>query len=661
MLLVLAALAAACASSKKDGPPPLPSEIEGNDNVGTRYLNFAARREMASFEKNGRRKADLGDAAYSMELELRRRGYAHAEVGFRFEPSEEAAERVVFEVKEGPLARIAEVRFPGDSAFEHEELMKFFPSGSEPPFLQSQVDGAVGEIERAHLLKGYREARAGPAEVTWNDDKSRASIVLPIQRGPRFMIYGYTIEGDLDPALEERILRPLPGLGYYVRLPSEAAAHVRAALLNRGHQKAQVGVKTTIEETRVFLAFHVEAGPVYRVRNVTITGRDRTSEHFIRSRIPLESGEILAESEIADGIDGLYRTGIFRTVDVSRSYPNDVEADIDYTLEELDARSVSFEIGWGSYELLRGGARFQDRNFLGYGRRLDIEALASTKGYSLGGSISDNYLLGPSNTLRVNAGIFLREEPSFTRSGYNFALSLTHVLNRQWKITVGYALDSQEATDVKTGAPDLTEGEFLTSAGLFSNLSYDSRDSRLIPKKGSRGEVGVLWSSPTLGADLNYVGLRASWFSFFTIGEDFTIGTGFRFESRPLLGGGETLPIQKRLFLGGPTSVRSFGQSRLGPFAEDTNEPTGGLTAASAHIESRMRVWRELHWALFYELGMVSEQSLIIREPFGQGIGTGLRYYLPVGPIRIDVAYNPGETFSNGSRWEFHFAFGFSF
>ena len=30
-------------------------------------------------------------------------------------------------------------------------------------------------------------------------------------------------------------------------------------------------------------------------------------------------------------------------------------------------------------------------------------------------------------------------------------------------------------------------------------------------------------------------------------------------------------------------------------------------------------------------------------------------------PVRIDVAYNPGETFSMNTRWAFHFAFGFSF
>jgi outer membrane protein insertion porin family len=671
--VLLAALAGGCASTDKDGPPPLPTEVEGNDGVSTRRLEFAARREMASYEENGRRPADLADAAYSMELELRRRGFAHAVVDFHLEPSDAAPERVVFVVKEGPLGRIGAVTFPGCEAFEARELMQFLPTGSEPRFLQSQVDGAVDEIERTYLLEGYRDVRAGPAEVTWNEDKTRADIVIPITEGPFFTIESYTVEGELTPALEQTILLPLHGIGYYVRLPAEAAARIRAALRNRGHQKAIVEVKTTIEAAQAHLVFRVEPGPVYRVRNVSFTGQDRTRERFIRSRIPIKPGEVVDESEIAKGTDGLYRTGVFRSVDVSRSYPSDpdadldadpdadLDADIEYTLEELDARSISFQVGWGSYELLRGGVRFQDRNFLGYGRRLDVEATASTKGYGLTGSISDNYILGPKNTLRFTAGIFEREEPSFTRRGYDFTASVTHELNRDWTITAGYSLDSQKATDIKTSLGALNPGEFLTSAGLFTNFVYDTRDSGLVPSKGSIGEAGVLWSAPALGADLNYLGLRLSWFSFFPVSEDFTIGTGFRFQSRPVLNDDPTLPIQKRLFLGGPTSVRSFGQSRLGPFDPLTNEPVGGLTTLSFHVEGRVRVWRELHLALFYEIGMVSRRSLTIQDPFGQAIGTGLRYYLPIGPIRIDAAYNPGETFSNARRWEFHFAFGFSF
>ncbi|MHC4953890.1 MAG: BamA/OMP85 family outer membrane protein [Planctomycetota bacterium] len=660
----------ACASDPAERQPiaePVPIELQGNEGVSTRKLKFAARRELQAFAKHGRRAADLEDAAYSMELELRRSGYAHAKVAFRMEPSEAEVASVVFLVEEGALAHIGAITFPGAAPERVETLHEFFPSAAgvfgnaSVPFQQSQVDSAVGEIERLYLLDGYRNVRVGPAAVTWNEELTIADIVVPVTEGARYSIESIEVVGEIDAEMEKAILTPLRGQGFYLRMPKEAAARMRAALMDRGHQDAVVKVETTFEESRVTLRFVVEPGPVFRIGNVNIVGEDRTKERFIRSRIPLKKGAVASESKIQEGVDNLYRTGVMRSVEVRKEHGEDEQTDLEYAIDELMARSVSFEVGWGSYELLRGGIRYQDRNFLGYGRRLDLEANASTKGYGLVGSIADNYLLGQDNTLRLSGGVFQREEPSFTRFGYDAALSVTHRTDGPWLITTGYTFDAQEARDIKTVLPDLTEGEFVASAGLFANVSYDTRDNSLLPTRGSIGEAGLLWSSELLGADLNYIGIRASWFSFFKLTERMVIGTGVRFESRPILDDRPTLPIQKRLFLGGAASIRSFDQSELGPFDRVTGEPLGGLTSASAHVELRTHVWRELHLATFAEVGMVSPNSLTIEGPPGSALGAGLRYYLPVGPIRIDVAYNPGELFAADSRWQVHFAFGFSF
>ncbi len=659
--ILLLALAGCASTPKSDGPPPLPVDIVDNEDVSDRRLKFAARRELDSYEKNGRRLADLADAAYSMELELRRRGYSRSAVTFRFEPNDEAPEKIEFVVSEGPLGRIGRITFPGATVLDDEQLRNFFPSGAHPRFQQSQVDGAVGEIERAFLLLGYRDVRAGPLQVNWNDEGTNADIVLPIAAGDKYVIDDYTVEGDLDPDLERRIIAALLGQGYYLRLPAEAAAQVRADLLNRGHQKATVTVTTELKETRATLHFRVYEGPVYRVRDIVIEGHDRTRVRLMRSRITAKMGEPVSDAKLNEGVDGLYRTGVFKRVTVQKEFVNDRETDITYVVEEIQARTVDFEAGWGSYELLRGGVRYQDRNFLGYGRLLDVQAGASTKGYELLGIITDSYLLGQDNLLRLAGGVFQRQEPSFKRLGYRINLSVTHRFDSPWTVTGGYIYDTQKASDIDSILPDDTEGELVTSAGLFAAAVYDSRDSALLPSTGTVAEARIGWSSPLLGADLDFISLKLHAFRFWTIRKDFVLGIGARFDSSPILNNDRTLPIQNRLFLGGATTIRSFDQSELGPTDPITDQPLGGLTAFSFYSELRMRLWRELHGAAFYEVGMVSPFALSIEGPPGHSIGCGLRYYLPVGPIRIDFAYTPGELFSATQRWQLHFAFGFSF
>ena len=41
-------------------------------------------------------------------------------------------------------------------------------------------------------------------------------------------------------------------------------------------------------------------------------------------------------------------------------------------------------------------------------------------------------------------------------------------------------------------------------------------------------------------------------------------------------------------------------------------------------------------------------------------IGLGLRYKLPIGPIRLDYGYNP-DRHANEDTGAFHFSFGFAF
>jgi len=604
------ALLAACASAEKKepedaGPPPLPVALTGNDEISERDLLYAARRELDAFQKKGHRPADLADAGYAMELALRREGFAHARVAFRMEPSEEAPESVTFEIREGPLVRIAALSFPGARAIGRDKLMRFFPGGEEPVFRQSDVDGGAGEIERAYLLAGYRDVEVATPVVEWNEDRSRATVTIAVDQGEPYRIVAATFEGDVPDSLREKLTADLVGEAYYARLPAEAAARLRSYLLDLGYQQAQVAGDAKLEGTAVTIHIRAERGPQYALRELVIEGNDRTRARFIRSRLALHEGDVLEQNKIDEAVDNLYESGVFRTVRVNPGpfSPEASEADLKVEVEELAARSVAFDVGWGSYELLRGGVRYRDRNFLGLGRRLALGAHASTKGYELDGAISDNYLLGRRNTLRLAGRIFEREEPSFTRFGYKIDLSLTHEMQGPYVLNFGYSIESQEASDIRTDEAVEDEGQFIRSAGLFAGLVRDTRNNRLLPKRGSVGEIGVFWSTNVLGADLNYLGLRASWFSFFPLGDRFVLGTGFRFQSRPILDDEPTLPIQKRLFLGGATSVRSFRQSRLGPYDPTNREPIGGLTSLSAHIELRARVWRELHLATFYEGG----------------------------------------------------------
>jgi outer membrane protein insertion porin family len=135
------------------------------------------------------------------------------------------------------------------------------------------------------------------------------------------------------------------------------------------------------------------------------------------------------------------------------------------------------------------------------------------------------------------------------------------------------------------------------------------------------------------------------------------------------------IPLQERLYAGGPNSVRGFRQNEMGPAiyiprdfsittipGDDTLQywranpdsvgdrtvPTGGdnVIVANAEIRLRSPAYPELvQYALFVDAGQVWN-----RGRAGTGVnfadirvtpGVGLRVFTPVGPLRVDVGYNP--------------------
>ncbi|PYL12229.1 MAG: hypothetical protein DMF43_09045, partial [Verrucomicrobia bacterium] len=120
------------------------------------------------------------------------------------------------------------------------------------------------------------------------------------------------------------------------------------------------------------------------------------------------------------------------------------------------------------------------------------------------------------------------------------------------------------------------------------------------------------------------------------------------------------IPIDERFFNGGAESVRSFGERDLGPH-DRKGHPIGGEFFTVFNIEYTFPIIGELQGALFTDAGNLLPTS---EHPglndMRYAIGAGLRYKLPIGPIRLDYGVNP-DPHSDEDFGAFHFSFGFAF
>ena len=70
---------------------------------------------------------------------------------------------------------------------------------------------------------------------------------------------------------------------------------------------------------------------------------------------------------------------------------------------------------------------------------------------------------------------------------------------------------------------------------------------------------------------------------------------------------------------------------------------------SAATVEIRQRIMEDYGAAVFADIGQVNANGLPFRGAWRAGVGVGVRYYTPFGPIRLDMALPVNKQSDSGS------------
>jgi translocation and assembly module TamA len=489
-------------------------------------------------------------------------------------------------------------------------------------------------------------------------------VAVAIDRGPRFRLGPITIVGPLPPGFK-------PDIGIAQNQDAVAANVLAArdklvaALREASYPLATVTLPDAIlhrDQRTVDVSFVVQTGPRAELGAIRFTGLRDMSEAFMRRRLLLAPGQPFSPAKIEAAREDLLSLGVFASVRIVPAEQLDPKGDLPLTADVEEQKLHAVDLG-AAYSTDLGvslTAAWHHRNLFGEAEQLNITGAVQLGGNAItkpGGQLTAQYVkpsfLAHDQQLEISLSVFDQSLIAYDQKALVQRVGITRKLAQNWSLQVGLMAEEEQITQEDVERPY----EFV---GVPITLKYDSTKNLLDPVGGVRAAVSVTPTRSFVNPGGFYMITQLSGSGYLDLegnGRGVLALRGLVAQASGV--GVFGLPPDQRLYAGGSATVRGFRYQSVGPRFAD-GKPTGGTAVSAGSVEFRQRFLESWGMAVFLDAGQDSSDGKPFTEAWRAGAGAGLRYYTPIGPIRLDVAV-PLNREPGGDSFEVYIGIGQAF
>jgi len=663
-------------------------EIQG----ATRFSESRLRKQISTKPKDSLNEATLESDRQKLLEYYTSRGFTDTDVKYTVSSDEAAGTtRVVFTITEGGKTKVRSVKFEGNASIKSRDLARVVKTKPKTIFnflsksgrLDSdQLAEDVAAVKEYYQNHGYIDAQVESPRIERFGEK--VDVIFPIVEGPIYHVGKVDFGGPKVFTVEEvaRVTKLKEGSVYSpsgLRTDIKAIQDLYGA---RGYVDFEARANTTPGGPQILnIGYALEEGSQSYVEHVNITGNTRTKDAVIRREIAVEPGDVMSTVRMEASKQRLQNLNYFSKVEV---YHGDTlvpgRKDVNVIVEEKRTGSFNFGAGFSSIDSLLGFAEITQSNFdithpwnfTGGGQKFRTRIQYGVERKDAIVSLTEPYFLG--YKLLLGGEAFYREasfvSDVYSERRYGFDINTRKALNDFTYVRFGYRLEEIGIHDVSSDASQAIkdeEGDRLKSQ-ISTGITFDTRDSVFLTRKGYRVDLNAFIAGGFLGGDTQIYGWSIEAARYFLLPGDTILTLNGEVGSVSTWNGGDQVPIFDRLYLGGANNLRGFKFREVGP-KDENGEPLGGNTLARATIEYTFPIIEKVRGAIFYDIGFVNSASYQFnphKESNGsagmnQDVGIGVRLDLPIGPVRIDYGIPLTSDRFNDSSGKFNFNIGYQF
>lgn len=604
------------------------------------------------------------------------KGYFFAYVKIDTEMTKAGSVNVLIRIKEGKKVDIEEIRFRGNKSFTAKELRKVMQT-QQKSFMSFFDESGIYKkdvlkldllrLEAFYQDKGFIRVRVLDAKIDVNKREKIINITIPVDEGARFKINKITAKGD-DTYTEEEILsvmRLKKGDIHNVSKFREDVMTVTELYSRKGYAYADVNPLTKVDDKNatVDLEMSINRGSKVYVGQINVIGNIMTRDNVIRREFRMKEGELYNSAKLNRSKARISNLGFFEDVKIDTRRGSEPDLiDIDTVVTERPTGSLSIGAGFSSVENLIFNASISKDNLFGRGQKLQFSTNLSSTRLDFNISFTDPRVFDTN----ISAGFDLFRQDSdffsFDSSSTGGGVRLGKSLGEYDWVGINYRFERVEISGVS--ADDKTaflRNETRTTSRISPTYIWDSRDNFLNPSRGWRHRIGFdAAGGPLGGSDFFKVSYNVAYHYPLMAklsamaSMKMAYGQGYN---------GDILPSFERFFMGGASSLRGFNIRNIGP-QNANGDPLGGNQSLLLNLELQYQLTREFRLFVFYDRGNVwgsgaggVDNGNMSLGDMRHGIGAGLRFLSPFGPIGISYGIKLDQR-TGEEPGEFHFSAG---
>jgi len=375
-----------------------------------------------------------------------------------------------------------------------------------------------------------------------------------------------------------------------------------------------------------------QSGPRYRLGAVRFSGDTPLDEDLLQRMVSFKPGTPYDSELIAELNNDLQSSGYFEGVRVDAA-PTAAVAEqipVDVRLDTRKPRTMGLGLGFSTDVGPRGKANWTRHwvNPQGHSYGWETELSAPRQNVGLWYDVP----LDPPLTDKLRfAGGYQNEEIAGTDT-----LSKLLTVGPEWhsKLPSGW----QRVISLKYQREEYRLGDDSGLSNLLMpgvSFSYLRSDNRIDPHNGYRLQFDTQVAKEGLVSDTNLLHGNVLLKGLTTLGHNHRLLGRVQFGGSATNGYKNNIPPSLRFFAGGDQSVRGYDYQTLSPKNSD-GDRIGGRYLVAGSVEYQYSLTDKWRVATFVDQG--NSFNTLELPSLKTGVGFGVRWVSPVGPLRLDLA-----------------------